>query len=354
MPDSRSTHRTSLHEFQLITHLRRRFGRTGSSVVRGIGDDAAVITTQKGRQLVLTTDLLVEGVHFARTTASFEDIGYKSAAANLSDIAAMGASPDYALVSLAIPSSLTPSDIHRFYRGFMMACRPYGVHLVGGDTSSSYQDLFVNITLTGSVAAGRAIMRDGARAGNLLYVTGTLGDSLAGLKLLSSRKRAKTRSMRSIGETRLIRRHLRPSPRVEIGHLLSAHRLATAAIDVSDGLSGDLRHICTQSGVGVEVDAQALPLSSELRTYARVHAMDPVAIALQGGEDYELLFTVSPHNRSKLLERCRQMTCPVSCIGIIRPKAFGVRLKDKAGAMRRLPEISYRHFQAVSQRREVS
>ena len=102
------------------------------------------------------------------------------------------------------------------------------------------------------------------------------------------------------------------------------------------------------------MDAQALPLSSELRTYARVHAMDPVAIALQGGEDYELLFTVSPHNRSKLLELCRQMTCPVSCIGIIRPKAFGVRLKDKAGAMRRLPEISYRHFQAVSQRREVS
>ena len=152
-------------------------------------------------------------------------------------------------------------------------------------------------------------MRDGARAGDLLYVTGTLGDSLAGLKLLSSRKRAKTRSMRSIGETRLIRRHLRPSPRVEIGHLLSAHRLATAAIDVSDGLSGDLRHICTQSGVGVEVDAQALPLSSELRTYAHVHAMDPVAIALQGGEDYELLFTVSPRNRAKLLERCRQMTC---------------------------------------------
>jgi thiamine-monophosphate kinase len=342
MPRSRSTHRLSLDEFQFINHVRRRFGNTASSVARGIGDDAAVFTPRKGCQTVLTTDLLVEGVHFDLKTAPFEDIGYKSAAANLSDIAAMGASPDYALISLAVPSSLSRSDINRFYRGFMSACRRHGVQLIGGDTSASRRDLFVNITLVGSVATGHAITRQGARVGDLLYVTGTIGDSLAGLALLSGR----TLNLPDSTRHYLIRRHLRPSPRLEVGLALSEHRLATSAIDVSDGLSGDLRHICLESEVGVEVDQSALPLSNQLRTYARVRAADAVDLALQGGEDYELLFTISPRNRQKLQEQAGRLIGRLSCIGIIRPQKFGLQLRDATGRMRRLPQLSYRHFQS--------
>lgn len=350
MPGSSSTHRIPLDEFQLITHLRRRFGQIPLSVVRGIGDDAAVFTPKKGRQIVLTTDLLVEGVHFDLKTASLEDVGYKSAVANLSDIAAMGASPAYALVCLAIPSTLSHADIDRFYRGFMMASRRHGVHLIGGDTSASQHDVFINVTLVGHVATGSALMRQGARVGDLVYVTGTLGDSLAGLTLLSDRKK----SLRSSTRDRLMRRHFRPTPRLTLGHTLSAHRLATSAIDVSDGLSGDIRHICLQSQVGVELDARTLPLSSELRTYARSYARNPIDLALQGGEDYELLFTVSPRNRSKLIDRCGRIACRLSCIGVIRPQTFGLRLRDETDRLRRLPMLSYRHFQPLTSRPAVS
>lgn len=347
MPHSRSRRPTPLQEFQLIETLHRRYGATGPNVVRGIGDDAAVVTPIKGQELVLTTDLLAEGVHFDHKTSTFQDIGYKAAVASLSDIAAMGAKPDYLLVSLAIPHSRTASDIQRLYRGLMLACRPHGVELIGGDTSASRQGLFVNIVLIGSMKAGRALTRDGARAGDLLYVTGTIGDALAGLKLLSARPRTKgamlgfkTRSAQG-----LIHRHLRPTPRVTVGQILSAQRLATSAIDLSDGLSGDLRHMCEQSHVGAEIDRNALPISSALRRYADMNEVDPVDVALQGGEDYELLFTVAPRHRKKLEQQGRQTGCLLSCIGVIKPKTYGIRIKDQSGAVRQMPMLSYRHFQ---------
>ena len=346
MPHSRSRRPTPLHEFQLIETLHRRYGTTGPNVVRGIGDDAAVVTPIKGHELVLTTDLLVEGVHFDHKTATCHDIGYKAAVASLSDIAAMGAKPDYLLVSLAIPSSRTAADIQRLYRGLMLACRPHGVELIGGDTSASRQDLFVNIVLIGSINAGRALTRDGAQVGDLLYVTGTIGDSLAGFKLLSGRPRtkeavlgSKTRSTQA-----LIRRHLRPTPRVTVGQILSMQRLATSAIDLSDGLSGDLRHMCEQSRVGAEIDGKALPISSALRRYADMNEVDPVDIALQGGEDYELLFTVASRHGKKVEQLGGQVDCKLSCIGSITPEAYGLRIKDHSGSVRRLPMLSYQHF----------
>ena len=346
MPPSRLRRSTPLHEFRLIETLHRRYGKTGPHVVRGIGDDAAIVTPIRGHELVMTTDLLAEGVHFNRTTATLQDIGYKAAVASLSDVAAMGAKPDYLLVSLAIPSSLTASDIQRFYRGLMLACRPHDVALIGGDTSASRHDLFVNITLIGSIKAGRALTRDGAQVGDLLYVTGTIGDSLAGLRLLSAEPGTKKFLLGSkTGSHRgLLRRHLRPTPRVTVGQMLSGRQLATAAIDLSDGLSGDLRHICEQSRVGAEVDADALPISSALRRYADRTQVDPIEIALRGGEDYELLFTVAPRHRKTLDELGRQVDCRLSCIGVIKPKAYGLRLEDHSGSMRRLPMLSYQHF----------
>ena len=346
MPHSRSRRPAPLAEFQLIETLHRRYGTTGPNVVRGIGDDAAVVTPIKGHQLVLTTDLLVEGVHFDHKTVTFQDIGYKAAVASLSDVAAMGAKPDYLLVSIAIPSSRTASDIQRLYRGLMLACRPHGVELIGGDTSASLQGLFINIVLIGNIKAGRALTRDGAQVGDLLYVTGTLGDSLAGLKLISIRNETKGTVVdhRPGSAQGLIRRHLRPTPRVTVGQLLSGQRLATSAIDLSDGLSGDLRHICEQSHVGAEIEADALPISSALRQYADRNAVDSVDIALQGGEDYELLFTVAPRHRKKVEQLGGQVDCGLACIGTIKSEAYGLRITDHAGSVRRLPMLGYQHF----------
>ncbi len=337
--------RPKLHEFRLIEQLRRTFGRTGSAVVRGIGDDAAVIAPARGRQLVLTTDLLVEDVHFDPRTASLKEIGYKAAIANLSDIAAMGARPEYALVSIALPASWTAPHVLRLYRGMMAACRPHKVALIGGDTSSSPHRLFLSLTVTGSVSAGDALLRSGARVGDLLYVTGTLGDSLAGLALLSRKRQQRAgRSMTSSERRFLIERHRRPVAQVRLGLVLSRGRLASAAIDLSDGLSGDLHHLCEQSRVGAEISAASLPLSRALRAYARASKSDPVALALQGGEDYELLFTVSPAKQRALQRMARRAGIRLTCIGVIRPKAFGVRLRDTTGRLRRLPVTSYAHF----------
>jgi thiamine-monophosphate kinase len=338
-------HQPRLHEFRLIEQLRRAFGRTGSAVVRGIGDDAAVIAPSKNRQLVLTTDVLIEGVHFDLRTASFEDVGYKAAVANLSDIASMGARPEQVLVSIALPGSSTASHVLRLYKGIMDACRPHKVALIGGDTSASPRGLFLSLTVMGSVPIGRALMRSGAHVGDLLYVTGTLGDSLAGLTLLPRGRRQGAALRLTLSARRfLIRRHLRPIIHPRLGQALSVHRLASAAIDLSDGLSGDLHHLCEQSRVGAEISAAALPRSPALQAYARSSHTDPVALALKGGEDYELLFTVHPAKQRALHRMARRAGCRLTCIGVIRPSVFGVRLRDLTGRLRRLPVTSYVHF----------
>jgi thiamine-monophosphate kinase len=334
----------------LIETLRRRFGRTGRSVRLGIGDDAAIVRLPPGHELLLTTDLLVEGIHFNHSTASYDDIGYKAGIANLSDMAAMGGQPQYLLVATAVPADRTPSQIQHLYRGLMTACRRHGVELVGGDTSVSRHGLFINVMLTGSIPAGRAVRRAGAKVGDLLYVTGTLGDSLAGLNLLTGDSKRRTAPRRKVPgqrdyERALIGRHVRPIPRVATGRLLASRKLATAAIDLSDGLSGDLAHLCEHSRVGAEVVPAALPLSSELVAYAAAHRADPVRLALTGGEDYELLFTASPGNHATIMRLARETDCRISCIGTITSQTRGIRLRESSGAARALPILSYQHFQ---------
>jgi thiamine-monophosphate kinase len=330
-----------LREFQLIEHLRRRYGRTRPSVILGIGDDTATIKPPAGHHLLLTTDLLTEDIHFTLSTSTYEDIGYKAAVANLSDIAAMGGTPHALAVSIAIPSSGTVSVIDKLYRGLMTACRPYGVSLIGGDTSASRHGLFLSVTLTGYVAPKQILRRDGARVGDILYVTGTLGDSLAGLQLLRARTK---KELRGPDIRYLIARHHRPTPRVQAGQFLATRGLATAAIDVSDGLSGDLAHLCEQSGVGVEIDAAALPFSRACRAYAVATRTDPIQLALRGGEDYELLFTV-PATRCAALERLRRHAgCRLTPIGVIRPKRFGLKLRTGRSDVLLLRNTSYQHF----------
>ncbi len=344
MPKVRRPAPAAIREFELIDTLRRRHGRDRASVVRGIGDDAAVIATPRGRQLVLTTDLLAEGVHFDLRTASFEDIGYKAAIANLSDVAAMGARPEHVLVALAIPVSCTKIQILNLYRGLMAACRPYGVALIGGDTSASSNGLFLSLTVTGTVPAGSALLRSGARIGDLIYVSGTLGDSLAGLELLSGSRRKPVERLAPSHRRFLVNRHRRPMAHCTFGQLLSRHRLASAAIDLSDGLSGDLRHLCEQSRVGAEIHEGALPLSAAISAYAQSTRRNATELALQGGEDYELLWTTAPA-RSLRLDRLSQTPGRrITCIGTIRPKRFGLQLRDTVGRLHPLPMTSYVHF----------
>lgn len=346
---ARSKARSSLREFDLINELRRRHGRDNPSIVRGIGDDAAVIAPPAGRHLVLTTDLLAERIHFDLRTASFEDVGYKAATANLSDIAAMGGTPQYLLVSLAIPRTGTASHVSRLYQGMMAACRPHGVRLIGGDTSASKTGWFINITLVGSVASGHALMRSGARIGNRIYVTGTLGDSMAGLELLKGQGPGRRTSRGSLpdGHRRLlIRRHLRPSARITIGQWLSTHRLATAAIDVSDGLSGDLRHICEESHVGAEIELAALPISAACRAFAAATHLEAASIALAGGEDYELLFTTPARLGPQLEREAAKRGIRITRIGTITPAPIGMRTVTADGRRHPLPVTSYEHFRS--------
>lgn len=329
-------------EFRLIRQLAERFSRSHPSVLRGIGDDAAVVRCSTRQRLLLTTDLLAEGIHFDLRTATFEDIGYKAAVANLSDIAAMGGKPHVMLVALALPRTATSSQVERLYRGMMRICRPCMVVLVGGDTSASRHGWFISMTMTGVASPHRILYRSGARPGDDLWVSGTLGDSAAGLQLLAG----PTPSKLAPHHVRtLIARHRRPTPRIALGQLLASQKLATAAIDVSDGLSGDLAHVCEASGMGVEVVAATLPLSPALRAYALSRRMDAARLALQGGEDYELLFTAPSSARGRLerLSR-RQARCPLTRIGTITRERFGLRLRQRDGELVAIPRLSYEHF----------
>ena len=270
------------------------------------------------------------------------DIGFRAAAANLSDIAAMGGTPQYLLAALAIPHIGTRQHVLQLYRGMMAACRPHHVRLIGGDTSASCGGWFISLTLIGMVPPRKALFRNGARIGDCLYVTGTIGDSLAGLKLLNepTRRTALSAKHRQF----LIGRHLRPTARVAVGQWLNTHGFATSAIDISDGLSGDLRHICEESHVGVELDLGALPLSKACRAYAASRTLDPMNLALTGGEDYELLFTVSPHQRPRLEQSAVGRGFSLTCIGEIRPYRFGIQALSLQGKRHRLANTSYTHF----------
>jgi len=328
-------------EFDLIRRLQAQAAQPDPHVFKGIGDDTAIIKTSSTEWTLITTDLLAEGVHFDPATSSFRDIGYRAAIANLSDIAAMGGTPRFMLVSIAIPPTCSTTEIQELYRGMMQAGSPYDVRLIGGDTSASQQGLFLNITLTGVVKPRQALLRSGAREGDRLYVTGTLGDSRAGLDLLKSRQRPK---LRPADARFLLARHHRPSARIAEGQWLVKQGFAGAAIDLSDGLTGDLRHICEESAVGAEIIADALPLSPACRAYAAARRLDARQIALQGGEDYELLFTV-PRSKHARFERLAGKTrFHFTCIGSITSKRLGLRLRTGTDTTQPLSVTSYEHF----------
>lgn len=274
-------------EFELIERYFSGRGARREDVLEGVGDDGAVVAPPPGAALVLALDTLVDGVHFpAGFDARF--VGHRALAVNLSDLAAMGAEPAWALLGLTMPAADEPW-LAGFSAGFDALARRHGVALVGGDTTRG--PLTVTVTLAGTVPAGRALARDGARAGDDLWVSGTPGDAAAGLAILQGRLNAQGRARDA-----LLARFQQPQARVALGTALRG--LATACIDVSDGLLGDLAKLCAASGVGADVASRELPLSAGLCSAAAPEAR--VAWALGGGDDYELLFTADPADRSRV------------------------------------------------------
>lgn len=312
-----------LGERGLIERVRRRLGGPGAGVLVGIGDDAAALAWPGGT-LLISTDTLVEDVHFRRTTSSFRELGWKALAVNLSDIAAMGGEPRYVLLALALPSTTAVADVDELYAGLAELAGLHAVALIGGDTCAAPDRLVLTITVVGRVD-GAPLTRSGARPGDALLVTGTLGAAAAGLASLARSDVPLDAEAAAI----LHRAHRAPTPRVAEGRLVHASGAGTAMIDLSDGLATDLGHIAAESAVGAEVRLAALPIADATRAAAGALGADARAWAVSGGEDYELLFTAAPDRARALAARVSTETgTPVSLIGEIRPAGDGIRFLD--------------------------
>ena len=330
-------------EFTLIKNIAKRFSERQDQTIVGIGDDCAVIQLNSQNVQLITTDLLIENIHFDRHFISYRDIGYKAMIGNLSDIAAMGGIPRHYLASIAIPVSCTTNDVEAVYEGLTQPAEQSGTALIGGDTSRSPEKLFLSLTLIGEAKREEVIQRTGLCVGDEIFVTGTLGDSNAGLRILQSPTHT---NLPASCQAWLSQRHLRPTARLETGQFLAKDQLATAMIDLSDGLSGDLAHLCELNDVGAIIDATRLPLSDALQTYARHVGEHAHEIALQGGEDYELLFTVKPNAFSRIAQLNAEGLLHVTHIGTITPKHHGLRMITPAGANKHINIQSYDHFQS--------
>jgi len=327
---------SSIGEFGLIEMIRTMVSRNPSSVLIGIGDDAAALKVHSSSLLLATTDMLLEDVHFDLSYTDFNSLGWKAAAVNLSDIAAMGGIPRFCLISLGIPSSVSVRQMADFYDGFGSMLRTHRTALVGGDTCSSRSGVVINVTVLGETEKKRIITRAGAKRADRIFVTGTLGDSAAGMELLRKGARGKGPGT---WERKLIQKHLRPAPRVEWGRMLARAKCASAMIDISDGLSSDLAHICEESGIGAELFSDALPFSEAFRKSADQLSKPPLHYALSGGEDYELLFTV-PLARMKAL---KALDIPVTEIGTIT-RGHELLLVNDVGEKNALQPAGYNHF----------
>jgi thiamine-monophosphate kinase len=347
-----------LNSASLVTHH--------SSLLQGIGDDAAVIRRRAGLDTVITTDLLVEDVDFrlGRGGSSPRDLGHKALAVSLSDVAAMGARPRFCLLSVGVPRARWRGRfLEEFYAGVRALAATHGVVIIGGDTSRTPERVVLDSIVLGEVRSGRAVMRSGARAGDRIFVTGSLGGAAAGLRVLeggAARERkivegdavrrsreasASTSASRSgvwmkRAERGLVLRQLRPEPRVEWGALLGERRLATSLIDLSDGLSSDLAHVCRESGVGARIEAASLPFDPHLET-SGIAEDDALSLALDGGEDFELLFTVSARDARRLPREVGGVQ--VTHIGEVTRERGKVRLV-RDGRARLLRPGGFDHF----------
>jgi thiamine-monophosphate kinase len=337
-------HISELGEFDLIARFTCRLP-TYKGVIQGVGDDCAMLDLPGDMLLLATNDSQVEGIHFTLQTSEPQHIGRKSLAVNLSDIAAMGGEPRYALVSLVLPRRLPVEVLDGIYMGLRLEAEQYDVSIVGGNIAGAGKaDLVViDITLLGFVERGHAILRSGAQVGDLVCVTGTLGDAAAGLyTLLHSEHPYSSCALEAVQS-----RQRTPQARVQVGRVLALFgpRVVTAMLDISDGLSGDLGHLCERSLVGARIEAANLPLSHAMQSVAAAVQANPTDWALHGGEDYELLFTVSPAMAQRVIEAVQTATAmPVTIIGTIRDAGEGVSLVQPDGQVEPLLVKSWDHL----------
>lgn len=331
-----------LGEFSLIHRLSKKFKHQASGTVLPLGDDCAVYSTSSSKNQLISTDALVENIHFKFSTISPEQLGQKAIAVNLSDIAAMGGTPTRILITLGISKKISTSFLDQLYKGIHKTCRLYNVELIGGDTVSSPSSFFINVTIIGEANPGNFFTRNGAKKGDLIFTTGTLGDSSLGLKIQSNKKLKCSSQSRK----HLVAKHLNPVPRLKESQLLIRYDFnITSMIDISDGLAQDLQHICKQSGAGAMIYEEKLPQSPAFSKVCSANKLNPLPLILNGGEDYELLFTLPSDGVKKLCRQFEKAKALVTHIGEITQSPNKVSLLKKNGKRETLPQSSgFNHF----------
>jgi len=333
----------SLGEFGLIDHVTKNIELQNASSIVGVGDDAAVID-HFGKQTVITTDMLVEGVHFDLMYTPLKHLGYKSVVVNVSDIYAMNATPTQIVIGLAFSNRFSLEAIDEFYEGVYAACSEYGVDLVGGDTTSSQKGFIISITAIGEVTPDKYVKRNTAKKGDLLCVSGDLGAAYVGLLFLEREKKIYLESPGVQpdleGESFVIGKLLKPEARKDIVEFFAKNEITpTSMIDVSDGLSSEILHICKQSGLGAVLYEDKIPVSEQMKTAAFKFEIDPTACALSGGEDYELLFTIPQSEYDKLV-----LNEEISVIGYMTEAEQGVNIITKGGGKHPLTAQGWNHM----------
>ena len=329
-------------EFGLIEHLLRENDTRNSSTVLSAGDDAAIIDNF-GRQTVVSTDLLIEGIHFDLSYTPLKHLGYKSVVVNLSDIYAMNATPTQIVLSIGFSNRFSLEALDEFYAGVYAACDQYNIDLVGGDTSTSKKGFVISVTAIGEVAPDNYVKRSGAKSGDLICVSGDLGGAFLGLTLLEREKKIfeETGAQPDLeGQAYIVGRILKPEARKDIiEYFAEADIKPTSMMDLSDGLSSDIMHICKQSEVGCVLYEDKFPLHDDAKAFAYKLQLDPTACALSGGEDYELLFTVSQEDYEKI-----KTNAAISIIGYVTDAAEGKHLVTRGGNKHELVAQGWNHM----------
>jgi len=327
---SERTEVSSLGEFGLIEHLTKNIEIHNASSILGVGDDAAVID-HFGKQTVVTNDLLIEGVHFDLMYMPLKHLGYKTVAVNVSDICAMNATPTQIILGIGFSNRFSVEALNEFYEGVYAACEAYKVDLIGGDTTSSQKGFIISCTAIGEIAPDKFITRKGAQKGELLCVTGDLGAAYLGLLLLEREKKIFLENPKIQpdleGEKYIVGRILKPEARVDMIDFFSKNNITpTSMIDVSDGLSSEILHLCKQSNVGCVLYEEKIPIAEDTKMAAFKFNLDPTACALSGGEDYELLFTLKQDDYDKI-----SGNTDISVIGYLTDEEAGAHIITKGG-----------------------
>ena len=346
--NNKRTEISSLGEFKLIEKLTKDFKSKNKSTLKAVGDDAAVIKIGDDCK-VITTDMLVEGVHFDMMYTPLKHLGYKAVVVNLSDIYAMNAIPEQITVSIAVSSKFSVEALEEFYRGIALACEKYKIDLIGGDTTASLKGLTISVTAIGTAKEGDIVYRNGTKAGEVLCVSGDLGAAYLGLQLLEREKQVYMEDQNMHPELEdheyVVERILKPEARKDVVQYFADEKIIpTSMIDISDGLSSEIMHICEQSKVGCLIDEAAIPIHPEVFEMAvQTFGLDPTVCALSGGEDYELLFTVTQED----LEKIKKYP-DINPIGIITDKADEKKIKTKSGKIYDLLAQGWDGVKAIS------